>query len=106
MSLLFRPYRPIVRLVAGVAPRDVSPPPAAGKEQPRQANASPAIDEHRDPERVGRSWSQWPPPRDGRRRMHRRDHIVGILERLARLHDAGQLDDAEYAAAKSRLLRF
>ena len=47
----------------------------------------------------------WSPSPAGRRRLHRRDRMVGILERLARLHDAGELDDAEYAAAKSRLLR-
>ena len=31
--------------------------------------------------------------------------MVDQLERLARLHSAGELDDAEYSSAKSKLLK-
>jgi hypothetical protein len=104
MSLLFRPYRPIVRLVAGVVPREGA---AAPKLQgaPAGAQSASRATAQRPPHPRSGSWPLWPPSPGSRRRLHRRDRIVGTLERLARLHAAGELDDAEYAAAKSTLLR-
>lgn len=44
--------------------------------------------------------------READRTAHPRDHddLVGSLQRLAALHDSGDLSDAEFKTAKARLL--
>jgi hypothetical protein len=118
MGLLFRPYRPIIRLAAGVTepvvsqvvppgvPQGGPPEHAEGRLQPDPDNesaASTSVPEGAHPTR-SREWPAWLTTPPTRHRMHRRDRMVSILERLARLHESGELDDTEFEAAKSRLL--
>ena len=52
----------------------------------------------------------WPTPRRSKRRRRRSTpaapapDLTAQLQQLAQLHDAGVLDDAEFAAAKQKLL--
>ncbi|HEY3686781.1 MAG TPA: SHOCT domain-containing protein [Streptosporangiaceae bacterium] len=83
MGLFFRPRRPLLRLAAGAATATVAY--NAGRNRAEQEQPPP---EYRPPAPAG------PPPND------RLDELV----RLARLHDSGAIDDAEFATMKSRLI--
>jgi hypothetical protein len=76
MGMMFRPRRPLMRVAAGAATATVAY--KAGQRRTQQpAPAAPA-----------------PAPAD----------TTAELERLAKLHESGALNDEEFAAAKSKLL--
>lgn len=81
MGLLFRPYYPVVRPAAGVETGQPIAEPAAAKRVP--------------PVRVPRA----------RHRRPRGDPLMSRLERLARLHQTGELNDWEFGLAKAKILR-
>ena len=100
MGLLFRPYYPVVRLIAREA---VIASPSPG---------SKVMTARGDPPDGGESANQAyvpkrpPAARSGARHRHpRSDPLMSRLERLARLHQSGELSDWEFGVAKSKILR-
>jgi len=90
MGLFMRPRRPVMRLAAGAATAGVAY--QAGQHRIRQdeANEQPEAASQATPAPPAAA----PAPADS----------TAELERLAKLHESGALTDAEFAAAKSRLL--
>jgi Short C-terminal domain len=91
MGMMFRPRRPLMRVAAGAATAGVAYKAGQRRTEqnqydeqtqaaPRQAAPAPA--------------APAPAPADS----------TAELERLAKLHDSGALNDEEFAAAKSKLL--
>jgi Short C-terminal domain len=95
MGLLMRPRRPLARLAVGAAVGGAAS--RAGKRHARQdvynQPASPAYD----------AAQAAPVPAAPVPAAAPVDE-TGELERLAKLHDSGALTDAEFAAAKARVL--
>jgi hypothetical protein len=94
MGLFMRPRRSVLRLAAGVATAGVAyragqRPVRQDEANERAAAASQATQAAPTPAPVAA-----PSPADS----------TAELERLAKLHGSGALTDAEFAAAKSRLL--
>lgn len=89
MGLLLRPRRPLMRLAAGAATAGVAY--RAGRRRAEQDGVN-----ERD-QAAYQATQTAPVPAAGA-------DATGELERLAKLHASGELSDAEFAAAKSRLL--
>ena len=88
MGLFMRPRRPVMRLAAGAATAGVAY--RAGQRRATQGEA----DEQASAPYQATQAAPPPAPADS----------TAELERLAKLHESGALTDAEFAAAKSRLL--
>jgi hypothetical protein len=94
MGLFMRPRRPVMRLAAGAATAGVAY--RAGQRRVAQAEANePAATAYEATQAAqAPAPAAAPAPADS----------TAELERLAKLHESGALTDAEFAAAKSRLL--
>jgi hypothetical protein len=109
MGLLFRPYYPIVRLMAHAVIHAGVPgvPPGADGHSGRGVTADPD-DGSREGEGTRQADLARRPPSARPASTHRHprtDPLMSRLERLARLHESGQLNDWEFGVAKSKLLR-
>ena len=87
MGLMFRPRRPLMRVAAGAATATVAYKAGQRRTQQNQYN-----DQAQAPQAVPAPAPA--PPADS----------TAELERLAKLHESGALNDEEFAAAKSKLL--
>ena len=85
MGLMFRPRRPLMRVAAGAATATVAYKAGQRRTQQNQYN---------DQAQAPRAAPAPAPPADS----------TAELERLAKLHESGALNDEEFAAAKSKLL--
>jgi uncharacterized membrane protein YebE (DUF533 family) len=87
MGLMFRPRRPLMRVAAGAATATVAY--KAGQRRTQQNQSS--------------DQAQAPPAAAAPAPAAPADSTAE-LERLAKLHESGALNDEEFAAAKSKLL--
>ena len=85
MGLMFRPRRPLMRVAAGAATATVAYKAGQRRTQQNQYN---------DQAQAPQAAPAPAPPADS----------TAELERLAKLHESGALNDEEFAAAKSKLL--
>src|SRR5207248_9763512 len=85
MGLMFRPRRPLMRVAAGAATATVAYKAGQRRTQQNQGN---------DQAQAPQAAPAPAPPADS----------TAELERLAKLHESGALNDEEFAAAKSKLL--
>jgi hypothetical protein len=95
MAVLMRPSRSLLRLAAGAA---AAGPPDGASTRRRARHGGSHSTGHAPPPPAYRSPVPPPPavaPSGDR---------TGELERLAKLHDAGALTDAEFGAAKAHVL--
>jgi hypothetical protein len=94
MGLMFRPRRPLMRVAAGAATATVAY--KAGQRRTEQNQYD---------EQVANSQTQAaPPPAAPAPAPAAPADSTAALERLAKLHESGALNDEEFAAAKSKLL--
>jgi hypothetical protein len=102
MGLMFRRRRPIARLAAGAATAGVAYHMGKQRQQQteynEQAQAAYAATQAPPPE-----YAPAPPPPAPATPAVSGD-TMGELEKLAEMHGAGVLTDAEFAAAKAKLL--
>ncbi len=91
MGLMFRPRRPLMRVAAGAATATV-----AYKAGQRRTQQSQYDEQAQAPQAAPAAPAPAPAaaPADS----------TAELERLAKLHESGALNDEEFAAAKSKLL--
>jgi hypothetical protein len=96
MGLMFRPRRPLMRVAAGAATATVAYKAGQRRTQQNQYNeqAQEAYAQTQAPQAPPAAPPPAAPPADS----------TAELERLAKLHESGALNDAEFAAAKSKLL--
>ena len=87
MGLMFRPRRPLMRVAAGAATATVAYKAGQRRTQQNQYN-----DQSQAPQAAP---APAPAPSAD---------STAELERLAKLHESGALNDEEFAAAKSKLL--
>jgi hypothetical protein len=92
MGLFMRPRRPVMRLAAGAATAGVAY--RAGQRRATQGEANEQASAPYQATQAAPSPAPAAAPADS----------TAELERLAKLHESGALTDAEFAAAKSRLL--
>ncbi len=85
MGMMFRPRRPLMRVAAGAATATVAYKAGQRRTQQNQANEQAQAAPH--PAAAA-------PTTDS----------TAELERLAKLHESGALNDEEFAAAKAKLL--
>jgi hypothetical protein len=90
MGMMFRPRRPLMRVAAGAATATVAYKAGQRRTQQNQYNEQPP--QPAPPQAA--SASAAPAPADS----------TAELERLAKLHESGALNDEEFAAAKAKLL--
>ena len=88
MGLMFRPRRPLMRVAAGAATATVAY--KAGQRRTQQSQ----YDEQAQAAPAAPAPAPAAAPADS----------TAELERLAKLHESGALNDEEFAAAKSKLL--
>jgi uncharacterized membrane protein YebE (DUF533 family) len=89
MGMMFRPRRPLMRVAAGAATAGVAY--KAGQRRTQQ-------NQYDDQARAA------PPPAAPAPAAPAPSDSTAELERLAKLHESGALNDEEFAAAKSKLL--
>lgn len=89
MGLMFRPRRPLMRVAAGAATATV-----AYKAGQRRNQQSQYDEQAQAPQAAPAAPAPAAAPADS----------TAELERLAKLHESGALNDEEFAAAKSKLL--
>ena len=94
MGLMFRPRRPLMRVAAGAATATV----AYKAGQRRQQN------EYDDQAQAAYAQTQAPPAAPSPAAAAPPSDSTAELERLAKLHESGALNDEEFSAAKSKLL--
>jgi uncharacterized membrane protein YebE (DUF533 family) len=87
MGLMFRPRRPLMRVAAGAATATV-----AYKAGQRRTEQNQSADQAQAPQAAPAPAPAAPAD------------STAELERLAKLHESGALNDEEFAAAKSKLL--
>ena len=87
MGLMFRPRRPLMRVAAGAATATVAYKAGQRRTEQNQYNDQ----------------TQAPPAAPAPAAAAPTDSTAE-LERLAKLHESGALNDEEFAAAKSKLL--
>jgi Short C-terminal domain len=96
MGMMFRPRRPLMRVAAGAATATVAYKAGQRRNQQNQYNdqaqAAYAQTQAAPPQAAPAPAA--PAPADS----------TAELERLAKLHESGALNDEEFAAAKSKLL--
>jgi hypothetical protein len=93
MGLLFRPRTPLLRLAAGATTAAVAY--NAGQRRAQQ-------NVYNDQAEAAYAATQAPPAQAPAAAPV--DPAVAELQRLSALHDAGQLTDAEFTAAKAKVL--
>jgi hypothetical protein len=96
MGLMFRPRRPLMRVAAGAATATVAYKAGQRRTEQNQYN-----------EQAQSAYSQTqaaPPPAAPASAPVAPADSTAELERLAKLHESGALNDEEFAAAKSKLL--
>ena len=91
MGLMFRPRRPLMRVAAGAATATV-----AYKAGQRRTQQSQYDDQAQAPQAA--------PPAPAPAPAASPADSTAELERLAKLHESGALNDEEFAAAKAKLL--
>ena len=89
MGMMFRPRRPLMRVAAGAATAGVAY--KAGRRRTEQ-------NQYNDQAQAA------PPPAAPAPAAPAPADSTAELERLAKLHESGALNDEEFAAAKSKLL--
>jgi uncharacterized membrane protein YebE (DUF533 family) len=89
MGMMFRPRRPLMRVAAGAATAGV-----AYKAGQRRTQQNQYDEQTQAPPPQAAPAPAAPAPADS----------TAELERLAKLHESGALNDEEFAAAKSKLL--
>jgi uncharacterized membrane protein YebE (DUF533 family) len=89
MGMMFRPRRPLMRVAAGAATATVAYKAGQRRTQQNQYN-----DQAQAAPPQAAPAPAAPAPAD----------TTAELERLAKLHESGALNDEEFAAAKSKLL--
>jgi uncharacterized membrane protein YebE (DUF533 family) len=89
MGMMFRPRRPLMRVAAGAATATVAYKAGHRRTQQNQYN-----DQAQAPPPQEAPAPAAPAPTDA----------TAELERLAKLHESGALNDEEFAAAKAKLL--
>jgi Short C-terminal domain len=98
MGMMFRPRRPLMRVAAGAATATVAYKAGQRRTQQNQYNdqaqAAYAQKQAAPPQAAPPPAPAAPAPTDS----------TAELERLAKLHESGALNDEEFAAAKSKLL--
>lgn len=93
MGMMFRPRRPLMRVAAGAATATVAYKAGQRRTQQNQYN---------DQAQAAYAQTQAaPPPAPA---APAPTDSTAELERLAKLHESGALNDEEFAAAKSKLL--
>jgi hypothetical protein len=96
MGMMFRPRRPLMRVAAGAATATVAYKAGQRRTQQNQYNdqaqAADAQTQAAPPQAAPAPVA--PAPADS----------TAELERLAKLHESGALNDEEFAAAKAKLL--
>jgi hypothetical protein len=91
MGMMFRPRRPLMRVAAGAATATVAYKAGQRRNQQNQYN---------DQAQAAYAQTQAAPPQAAPAPAD----STAELERLAKLHESGALNDEEFAAAKSKLL--
>ncbi|HEV8208118.1 MAG TPA: SHOCT domain-containing protein [Acidimicrobiia bacterium] len=94
MGMMFRPRRPLMRVAAGAATATVAYKAGQRRNQQNQYN---------DQAQAAYAQTQAAPPQAAPAAPAPADSTAE-LERLAKLHESGALNDEEFAAAKSKLL--
>jgi hypothetical protein len=96
MGMMFRPRRPLMRVAAGAATATVAYKAGQRRTQQNQYNdqAQAAYAQTQAPPPQAAPAPAAPAPADS----------TAELERLAKLHESGALNDEEFAAAKAKLL--
>jgi Short C-terminal domain len=98
MGMMFRPRRPLMRVAAGAATATVAYKAGQRRTQQNQYNdqaqAAYAQTQAAPPQTAPPPAPAAPAPTDS----------TAELERLAKLHESGALNDEEFAAAKAKLL--
>ena len=94
MGLMFRPRRPLMRVAAGAATATVAYKAGQRRTQQNQGN---------DQAQAAYAQTQAPPAAPAPAPAAPTDSTAE-LERLAKLHESGALNDEEFAAAKAKLL--
>lgn len=95
MGVFFRPRRPLLRMAAGAATTGIAY--NAGKQRAQQDLYNREAD-------AAYQAAQQPPPGVPQQAPSAENPTMSELSRLAELHQSGQLTDAEYTAAKAKLL--
>ena len=93
MGMMFRPRRPLMRVAAGAATATVAYKAGQRRTQQNQYNDQ-AQAAYAQTQAAPPQAPAGPAPTDS----------TAELERLAKLHESGALNDEEFAAAKSKLL--
>lgn len=93
MGLMFRPRRPLMRVAAGAATATVAYKAGQRRQQQNESNDQ-AQAAYAQSQPAPAPAAPAPAPSDS----------TAELERLAKLHESGALNDEEFAAAKSKLL--
>jgi hypothetical protein len=96
MGMMFRPRRPLMRVAAGAAAATVAYKAGQRRTQQNQYN---------DQAQAAYAQTQAAPPQAAPApAAPAPTDSTAELERLAKLHESGALNDEEFAAAKSKLL--
>jgi hypothetical protein len=96
MGMMFRPRRPLMRVAAGAATATVAY--KAGQRRNQQ-------DQYNDQAQAAYAQTQAAPPQAAPAPAAPAPaDSTAELERLAKLHESGALNDEEFAAAKAKLL--
>ncbi len=96
MGMMFRPRRPLMRVAAGAATATVAYKAGQRRTQQNQYN---------DQAQAADAQTQAPPPQAAPAPAAPAPaDSTAELERLAKLHESGALNDEEFAAAKAKLL--
>jgi hypothetical protein len=97
MGMMFRPRRPLMRVAAGAATATVAYKAGQRRTQQNQYN---------DQAQAAYAQTQTapPPPAAPAPAAPAPADSTAELERLAKLHESGALNDEEFAAAKAKLL--
>ena len=96
MGMMFRPRRPLMRVAAGAATATVAYKAGQRRTQQNQYN---------DQAQAADAQTQAPPPQAAPAPAAPAPaDSTAELERLAKLHESGALNDEEFTAAKAKLL--
>jgi hypothetical protein len=96
MGMMFRPRRPLMRVAAGAATATVAYKAGQRRTQQNQYDA--------EAQAAYAQTQAAPPPAAPAPTAPVPADSTAELERLAKLHESGALNDEEFAAAKSKLL--